>query len=677
MERDEAALPKSEEELKEIVEEYEGKTRRLAGNWGRSVTALAVVMSLYHLYAATAPFIRQIHLTRHLMFVLVLSFLLYPGTRRSLQRTTPAPWDIVLAIASIVSLGYILVVFEAFIYRSYIPTPLDMTFGIITILLILEATRRTVGNALLLLVVAFLAYAFVGPWLPEPWTHRGYDLVRVVGQLYITLEGIFGVPLDVSATFIILFTIYGAVLDASGAGRFFVNLALALTRGRRTGPGQAVTIASFLLGGPSGSGVATTVSVGAITYPLLKRAGYDRESAGGLLSAGGIGAVISPPILGAAAFLIAEFLKISYLQVLVMTIIPTVLYYLSIMLMIEFDARRMALKAVEITAGSVWSLVGRYWYLLSSFVLIPIFMILGSTAIRAVFWATVIAAGTSLLRSDTALVLARRATHPDQGFLIKDGGLRLSGFVINPKRLIAALDNGSRQVLNVAVTTAAAGIVVGVVNLTGLGLKISDVIITYAGGLLLPTLIFAALALWVLGLALPITATYIVAAVIVAPAITKLGVSELAAHMFIFYYAILSEVSPPVGLSPLAAAALTGGRPFRTMMMAWKYTLPAFVVPFMFTIHANGMGLLLQAPLQTVVSVTATAVFGLIALAAAITGWFLRKATWLERVVLGAAGVVLIYPSALQDVIAAAAILGVAAVQWIGRREPSPRVARP
>jgi TRAP transporter 4TM/12TM fusion protein len=675
MSRDEPILPKTEEELKEIVEEYEGKTRRLTGGWGRLVTALAVAMSLYHLYAANVPFVRQIHLTRHLMFVLVLSFLLYPGTRRSLQRTTPALVDIVLAIASVISLGYILVDFEAFIYRSYIPTPLDLTFGIITLLLVLEATRRTVGTALLLLVVAFLVYAFVGPWLPEPWTHRGYDIVRVVGQLYITLEGIFGVPLEVSATFIILFTIYGAVLDASGAGRFFVDLALALTRGRRTGPGQAVTIASFLLGGPSGSGVATTVSVGAITYPLLRQAGYDRESAGGLLSAGGIGAVISPPILGAAAFIIAEMLKISYLQVLVMTIIPTVLYYLAIMLMIEFDARQMALRSVEIAAGRARVLIARYWYLLSSLVIIPIFMVIGFTAIKAVFWATIIAAGASLLRSDTALVTTKRAAPSDQAFLTQDG-LRLGGFVLNPRGLIGALDNGGRQVLNVAVTTAAAGIVVGVVNLTGLGLKVSEVIITYAGGLLLPTLIFAALALWVLGLALPITATYIIAAVIVAPAITKLGVSELAAHMFIFYYAILSEVSPPVGLSPLAAAALTGGRPFRTMMMAWKYTLPAFVVPFMFTIHASGLGLLLQAPAQTVIAATATAVFGLIALAAAITGWFLRRATWLERAVLAAAGVILIYPAGLQDAVAAAAVVGVAVVQWF-TRQPSPRLARP
>ncbi len=667
--RDEAAPVKSEEELKEIVEEYEGKTRRLAGGWGTAVTILAVAMSLYHLYAANATFIRHIHLTRHLMFVLVLAFLLYPGTRRTLRRTAPTVFDIALVAASLVSLGYVFADFEAFVYRSYIPTTLDMVFGIATILLVIEATRRTVGLALMLLVVAFLAYAFVGPYLPEPWTHRGYDLVRVVGQLYITLEGIFGVPLEVSATFIILFTIYGATLEASGAGRFFVDLALSVTKGRRTAPGQATTIASFLLGGPSGSGVATTVAVGAITYPLLRRAGYDRESAGGLLSAGGIGAVISPPILGAAAFIIAEMLKISYLTVVIMATIPTVLYYYSIMLMIEFDARRMGLAKVEFVTQDVRMLLLRYWFLLASLVLIPVFMIIGFTAIKAVFWAIVIAAATSLLRRDTALVTLRRAGPTDRGLRAEGGGVRLGGAVVNPSGLVASLDNGSRQMLNVAVTCAAAGIVVGVVNLTGLGLKISDVIIAYAGGHLLLTLIYAAIALWVLGLALPITATYIIAAVIVAPALTKLGVSELAAHMFIFYYAILSEVSPPVGLAPLAAAALTGGRPFKTMMMAWKYTLPAFVVPFMFTLHKQGMGLLLQAPWQTVAYVSVTAVFGLTALAAAMTGWFLRRASLLERAVLAAAGIVLIYPSALQDTLAIAAVVAVAVVQYLTRGE--------
>lgn len=662
---DEPIPVKSEEDLKEIVEEYEGKTRKLTGLWALLATGLAVFMSLYHLYSANVSIVQHLHLTRHLLLALILSFVLFPATRRSMRRGGPTTYDLVLVVLSIVALGYVLVDFESFIYRSYIPTRIDIAFGIITILLVLEATRRTVGNALLLVVVAFLAYSFVGPWLPEPWTHRGYSVVRVVGQLYITLEGIFGVPLQVSATFIILFTIYGAVLEASGAGRFFVDLALAVTKNRHTGPGQATTIASFLLGGPSGSGVATTVAVGAITYPMLKRAGYDRESAGGLLSAGGIGAVISPPILGAAAFIIAEMLRVSYLTVVTMAIIPTVLYYFSIMLMIEFDARRMVLQRVEIVAGNTLQLVVRYWYLLSSLVLIPIFMIIGFTAIKAVFWATVIAAASSLLRRDTALVTLDRAGSSAS----KRRGI--AGFVLDPSRLVGALDNGSRQVLSVAVTTAAAGIIVGVVNLTGLGLKVSDVIITYAGGQLLMTLVFAAVALWVLGLALPITATYIVAAVTVAPALTKLGVPELAAHMFIFYYSILSEVSPPVGLSPLAAAALTGGRPFRTMMMAWKYTLPAFVVPFMFTIHASGMGLLLQAPWQTVAYTFITAAFGLTALAAAVTGWFLRRANWVERLVLAVAGTILIYPAPLQDIGAIAVVLGVAAIHWFTRTRVS------
>ncbi len=668
----EPELPKSEEQIKELVEEYEGKTRKLAGGWATLVTAIAVVMALYHLYAANTTFIRHLHLIRHLLLVLVLTFMLYPSAARALKRRAPTPWDLVLVALGVLALGYPWLTFDTWVNRAYIPTTLDLVFGVITILLILEATRRAVGNALLLIVVGFLVYAYSGPWLPEPWAHKGYDTVRIVGQLYITLEGIFGVPLEVSATFIILFTIYGAVLEGSGAGRFFVDLALALVGRRRTGPGQAVTVASFLLGGPSGSGVATTVTVGTITYPMLKRAGYDREAAGGLLSAGGIGATISPPILGAAAFIIAEILKISYLKVLVMASIPTILYYFSIVLMIEFDARRWNLRQIEIAAGSARVLMLRYWYLLASLIVIPGFMLIGFTAIKAVFWSIVIAAATSLLRRETALVTLRRASPAERTGQAARGDIGLGGLILNPSGLIASLDNGSRQVLNVGVTCAAAGIVVGVVNLTGLGLKLSDVIIAYAGGALLPTLLFAALALWVLGLALPITATYIIAAVIVAPALIKLGVSELAAHMFIFYYAVLSEVSPPVGLAPLAAAALTGGRPFRTMMMAWKYTLPAFVVPFMFTTHALGLGLLLQAPWPTVLEVLVIAALGLVGLAAAISGWLLRRATTIERAVLAIAGVILIYPAGLQDLAAAIAIVAVGMFQWYTRDRVTP-----
>lgn len=634
----EAQLPKSQEEVEELVEEFEGKTRHLPGIAGWIITALLVVMSVYHLWQTTGTIPQQIHRTIHLLFVLVLTFLLYPGWKGARERIHPL--DILLSLAAVVSLGYILVDFEQFIYRAVIPTNLDLIFGVLTILLILEGTRRAVGKALLIIVGAFIVYTFVGPYLPAPWTHRGYDLSRLVGQLYMTLEGIFGVPIGVSSTFIILFTIYGSFLEQSGAGKFFVDLALALTGRRRTGAGQAVTVASFLLGGPSGSGVATTVTVGAIAYPLLKRAGYNREAAGGLLSAGGIGAVISPPILGAAAFLIAEILKISYLQVLVMAIIPTALYYLAIFLMIELDARRFALKHVDIKAERASTLAARYWYLLSSLVVIPAFMVYGFTAIKAVFWATVVAWLASYLRRETALT---------------------------PPRVVSALANGSRQVLNIAVTTGAAGIIVGVVNLTGLGLKLSDIIVSLAGNSLILTLIYASLALWVLGLALPITATYIIAAVIVAPALTKLGVSELAAHMFIFYYAVLSEVSPPVGLSPMAAAALTGGNPFKTMLQAWKYTLPAFVVPFMFTVHPAGMGLLLQAPAADVIKVLITATLGLAAMACGISAWLFRRTTLLERGALILAGILLIYPATSLDLVAVGILGAVIASQLLLR----------
>jgi TRAP transporter 4TM/12TM fusion protein len=324
-----------------------------------------------------------------------------------------------------------------------------------------------------------------------------------------------------------------------------------------------------------------------------------------------------------------------------MAAIPTVLYYLSIFLMIELDARRFGLRTVDIKAEKTSTLLVRYWYLLSSLFVIPAFMVYGFTAINAVFWATIVAWLVSYLRRDTAL---------------------------GPRKLVHALANGSRQILGIAATTAAAGIIVGITNLTGLGLKMSDIIISLAGGNLILTLIFAALALWVLGLALPITATYIIAAVIVAPALTKLGVNELAAHMFIFYYAVLSEVSPPVGLSPMAAAAMTGGNPFRTMMLAWKYTLPAFVVPFMFTVHPDGLGLLLQAPVADVIRVSITAVVGLAAIASGINAWLIRRTTVVERAVLIIAGTLLIYPAASLDLIAVGLIVAVLAMQLLVKR---------
>jgi len=637
------------EKVEEIIEEFEAPTRRLKGALGRMVMAIAVIMSIYHLYGAIATIPAQLFRASHLAFVFLLTFLLYPLRKREGWSARVDRLDLVLAGLGLAAMGYIFADFEAFIYRSTTPNSLDMVFGVITILLVLEATRRTVGWHLSALTIFFVIYALFGDSFPGPFAHKNYDITRIVGQLYMTLEGIFGVPLDVSSTFIILFTIYGAVLDYSGAGKFFVDFSFAALGRKPTGAGRTVTLASFLLGGPSGSGVATTVTLGSIAYPMLRKAGYDRESAGGILSAGGIGAVLSPPILGAASFLIAEFLKISYLQVIAMSLVPTLLFYLSIFLMVELDARRLGMKEVRIEAPPLRELVTRYWYQFSSLFVIVIFMAYGFTAIMAVFWAIILAVAFSFMRRETALW--------------------------PPGKLMEALASGSKQILSVAATTAAAGIIVGIFTLTGLGLKLSGIIIDFAGANLFLALVYTAIAVWLLGLALPITASYIVAVVMTAPALIKLGVPDYAAHMFIFYYAILSEVSPPVGLSPFAAAAITGGNPYKTMMMAWKYTLPAFIVPFMFTLTPAGGGLLLQGPVVDSLWITFTAIIGIISLVTGIGGWLFRRTNGFERVLLVIAGIMLIYPDAALDAVGVA-VFAVGVASQVIRMRRMQRVPR-
>jgi TRAP transporter 4TM/12TM fusion protein len=628
------------EAAKEIAQQEEGPRRRFAGPMSWLASSLAAAMSLLFIYWAWATVTTQILRLVFLAFTLVLTFVFYPPTRK--RRLEGVTWfDWILIALSLVAIGYPLWDFEEFIYRAALPDLEDQIFGALTIVLVLEATRRTTGWILPVVALGFLAYAWLGAWLPSPWTHQGYGVDRLVGHMYMTLEGIFGVPLDVAATFIILFTIYGAVLEHSKAGEFFVNFSMAATGGKRTAAGRTVTLASFLLGGPSGSGVATTITLGSVAYPLLAKAGYDKDSAGGLLSAGGIGAIISPPVLGAAAFLIAEFLRISYLEVIALAAIPTLLFYWSIFAMVELDAHKFGAQPVTVEAENVWSLTRKYGYHFISLVAIVIFMLWGYTAILSVVYAILVSVALSFLRPETALT---------------------------PPRLWRALIDGSTGVLSVAATCATAGIIVGVVTLTGLGLKFSMIILTMAGGNLFLTILYTGLAVWILGLAMPVTASYIIAAVITAPAMIKLGVPDYAAHMFIFYYAVLSEVSPPTALSPFAAAAITGGNPYKTTMMAWKYTLPTFLVPFMFTLHPDGAGLLLKGPWENIVWTSITAAIGLAALAAALSGWMLMKTTWAERILLIAAGLVLVYPSLLQDVFGLTLFASAAALQYFRRR---------
>ncbi len=538
----------------------------------------------------------------------------------------------IFAILAVGCAIYLCLEIEHYKTRPTRPTPEELARGAVLILLVLEATRRTVGWILPFIAILFLLYAWFGPSIPEPFDHRGFSLNRIVGQNFLTLEGIFSTPLDVAATFIVLFTIYGAVLERGGAGKFFIDWAFALF-GRRpspAAPGRAVVASGFLLGTVSGSGVATTVTVGSIAWPMLKRVGYPPATAGGLLSAAGIGATLSPPTLGAAAFIIAEYLKIDYLEVLIYAAIPTLLYYYSCWLMTEADARRLKLAAGAPSAQSLRQLTFSQGYHFLSLAAIAVALIAGLTSFMAVFWSIAVAFLLSMIRADSRLVTrpafligvaaalaawafgasgAAKAVGLGGAF---DARISVAVFwgiavaticsaLMRPRagnepraalRMVDALGHGARSMLGIAATCATAGVIVSVVNLTGLGLTLSGEIVAMGGGDRLTVIVLSAVAMWILGAAVPVTASYIIAAVMLAPALILVGVPEPAAHMFLFYYAVLADVSPPTALAPFAASAIVGAPPFRTMLEAWKYTLPAFLVPVMFCLTPLGFGLL-------------------------------------------------------------------------------------
>jgi len=655
----EAALHKAEE----FIEAEEGAANKFKNWLSVLVTLIAFVMSAFHLYTAYAIVPTQTLRPVHVGFVLSLCFLVFPVASRFRHRVMW--WDWIAAALSIAVVVYLIVGGDDFTDRNTSPDPWDIVFGIALIALVMEAMRRSTGWIMPVITSAFLLYALAGPWLPAPWTHKGYEIGRLVGVMYMTLEGIYGVAVDVSSSLIILFTIFGAFLQYSGAGKFYIDFSFSAMGGKPTGAGRTVVLASFLLGGPSGSGVATTVTLGAVAYPMLAKAGYERNAAGGLLAAGGLGAIISPPVLGAAAFLIAEFLKISYLDVLLMAVIPTLMFYLALFLMVEIDARKYGMGNTKFEkVDTVWNLTRDYWFHFLSLVSIVAFMMWGFSPVLSVFWATVVSFVSSFLRRDCALFSYD---------LFQGRGSWRQHLFKSP--FVKAMEGGSIGVLNVAATCAGAGIIVGVVTLTGLGLKFSSIVIDYAGGSLLLTALFTSLVVWIVGLAVPVTASYIICAVIAAPALIKLGVPDFAAHMFIFYYAVLSEVSPPTALSPFAAAAITGGDPYKTTLQCWKYTVPAFLVPFMFVLDPAGQGLLLMGSTKalatanwwSIAQVTLTCAVGIAALATGFQGWALKRTTTIERWMLIAAGIALVYPGAVADLIGFGLFAAVLIMQYLRR----------
>ena len=541
--------------------------RDFPGKPAIAVGALSVGFVGWSLYGAIRPVETYLFRMVHLAFVFGLGFLLYPA-RKDSGRWTIGP-DLLLAALGVASIVYACLDTDPFIRRSTLPEPMDLCFGIAAIVLLLEISRRAVGATFTLVVSGFLVYAYFGNHFPGVVSHKGYDLDRIVGHMFMTLEGIFGVPLSVSVSFVMLFVVYGTFMDVAGAGGFWLDLSLATMGRKAASAGRGAVVTTALLGGPQGSGVATTMSVTPILWPILRKAGYSPNMAAGLVATGGIGAVLSPPLMGAAAFLIMQFLGTSFWDVVVMVTVPTALYYAGTLFIVELEARKRRFAPPEAEAGTVREVMRTKGYHLASIAVLVALLVLWN---KSPGYAALGAIGTTILTS----------------FLSRDRNEWLT-----PRKILAAMIEGAKAMLPVAVLLAGAGLIVGTFTLTGLGLKVSSLIMSVSGGSLLAALVLSPLASMLIGLSLPITATYIMTVVMVAPALVKIGVPAHVAHLLVFYFAVLSEVSPPVGLSPSAAAAVTGGNPFGSMMQAWKYSLPAFLVPFFFSTTAVGYSLLI------------------------------------------------------------------------------------
>ena len=545
----------------------------------------------------------------HMAFIFALAFLVYPVQPNASRWTR---WlDLILALLGVAAIVYALWDLDTFIRRSTLPDPLDLFFGLIAILLLLEISRRIVDNTFTLVVLGFLLYMYFGNYFPDIISHKSYDIDRIVGHMVMTLEGIFGVPLSVSASFVMLFVVYGTFMDVAGAGGFWLDLSLATMGRQSASAGRGAVITSALLGGPQGSGVATTMSVTPIMWPILKKAGYSPNMAAGLIATGGIGAVLSPPLMGAAAFLIMQFMGVSFWDVVVMVTVPTILYYVGTLFMVELEARKYRFAPPEAEAKTVRKvMLTKGYHLLSIVVLVALLVIWN----KSPEYAAIGAIGTTILTS----------------FLSRDRNEWLT-----PRKIIVAMIEGAKNMLPVAVLLAAAGLIVGTFTLTGLGLKISSIIMSVSGGSVLAAILLAMIASMLIGLSLPITATYIMTVVMVAPALVKIGIPMHVAHLLCFYFAVLSEVSPPVGLSPCAAAAVTGGNPFGSMMQAWKYSLPAFLVPFFFSTTTVGYSLLIVGGnWPDFLLATATSVCSLFFVSLGIIGYMRRKFPMVERALL-------------------------------------------
>ncbi len=624
-------------DVDQLMEEYDldtSRLRKLKGTIGQIAMLIAIAMSVFQL--ATAGFgtlISARQRSLHIIFAFTLGFLFYPSSQKK-KTDKVSILDFALIGLVLVVFGYLFIFYKEIAVKGTNVTMIDLVLGGLAILLTLEITRRVVGPELPIVAIIFLSYAKLGPYLPGLLAHRGYSFERIISHMYLALEGIMGIPLGVSATFVFMFILFGAFLDKTGVGKFFIDLAYSLTGHLKSGPAMTAVLASGLMGSVSGSSVANTVTTGAFTIPLMKKTGYEPYFAGAVEAAASTGGQIMPPVMGAAAFIMAEFTGFSYLNIVAAAAIPAILYYFAVGTMVHLEACKLGLKGIPREQlpklGKI--LLGEGYLLIPLFSIIAFLMMkLPPTlsAFYAIIISVIIAVGASIIKKN------------------KSFGI---------KEFLGALESGAKGSVGVACACACAGMIVGVVTLTGLGLRIAELIVTLAGGYLLPTLFFTMIASIILGMGLPTTAKYIVLATMAVPALVKLNVNLMSAHLFILYFGVVADITPPVALAAYAGAGIAGANSMKTGFQAVKLASAAFIVPYIFAIDSSlilvkeVVGTTITfLPIFSAIPMIITAIIGIVCLAGAIEGYLVDYCKIYERVLLGVAALLLLKPGLLTD----------------------------
>jgi TRAP transporter 4TM/12TM fusion protein len=645
------------EEQEALMQKYdtESNQRKVTGIAAIIVFVLLLSFSVFQLYTGYfGAFTAYIQRTIHLGFALVLIFLLFPARKKGKgDRNRIAWYDYGLAFISLVVCLYWPIFYRDLVQDIGSLTGIQVVIGGLAILLVLEATRRAVGLPITIIASLGLLYALFGPYMPGMFAHRGLSLNQLVDTMFFTTEGILGTPLKVSSTFIFLFLLFGAFLVQTGVGTYFNDLAISIAGRRTGGPAKVAIFSSALNGTISGSSVANTVTTGAYTIPLMKRLGYKKEFAGAVEAAASTGGQIMPPIMGAAAFLMIEFAGVPYWEIAKAAIIPAILYFSGIWIMTHLEAKKTGLVGLpKEEIPPIKGVLKKIHLLIPIFVII-ILLFLGYSIERTALWGIASAVIVSLFLKETR---------------------------ITPRKFVHALTSGAKTALGVAAATACAGMIVGVVTKTGLGLKLGNGIVDIAGALtssvnmqLLLTLFFTMITSIIIGMGSPTTANYIITSTIALPAILALNdqlefaIPVLAAHMFVFYFGIVADITPPVALAAFAASGISGGEPIKTGINASKLAIAAFIIPYMFIL--NPQMLMIDATWLSIIWILLTAFTGMIAISAGLIGFWYRRINGIERIISVIAGLLLMYPEGYSDLIGLVIFVAMIFYQFIFKKD--------